>query len=69
LSPEVVVLGGGIAQADDALFEPLRNFMADYEMRPAGKATPVVKARFNEYSGAIGAACFALSRNGGVPMS
>jgi len=61
LSPEAVVLGGGIAQAGDALFEPLREFMARYEMQGLGKATPVIRAKFTEFSGAIGAACFALS--------
>ena len=63
LSPQVVVLGGGIAQAGDALFQPLGAFMERYEMRPNGKSTPVVKAKFNEFSGAIGAACFALEGN------
>ena len=62
LSPEVVILGGGIAQAGEVLFQPLGTFISKYEMRPKGKATPLIKADFNEFSGAIGAACFALSR-------
>lgn len=63
LAPEMIVLGGGIAQAEDSLFKPLASFMNKYEWRPNGKPTPIVKANFNEYAGAIGAACFAIQRN------
>lgn len=62
LAPQQIVLGGGIAQSDDLLFKPLSEFMNLYEWRPDGKATPVVKARFNDFAGAIGAACFAIDR-------
>ncbi len=63
LAPEKIVLGGGIAQAGDSLFIPLSLFMDQYEWRPDGNATPIVKAHFNEYAGAIGAACFAIDRS------
>jgi glucokinase len=63
LAPEQIILGGGIAQSDDRLFKPLSEFMNQYEWRPDGKATPVVKATFNEFAGAIGAACFAVDRS------
>jgi glucokinase len=62
LAPEQIVLGGGIAQSDERLFTPLSEFMNEYEWRPDGNATPVVKALFNDFAGAIGAACFALDR-------
>jgi len=62
LAPEQIVLGGGIAQSDERLFKPLSEFMNQYEWRPDGNATPVVKARFNDFAGAIGAACFAVDR-------
>ncbi len=62
LAPEMMIIGGGIAQADESLFEPLADFMKRYEWRPDGKATPIVKAYFNEYAGAIGAGCFAFQR-------
>ncbi|MBC7920932.1 MAG: ROK family protein [Ferruginibacter sp.] len=61
-SPEVVVLGGGITQADEQLFEPLSEFMTLYEWRPGGQAIPIVQARFGDIAGAIGAASFAISR-------
>ncbi len=59
LAPEKVILGGGIAQANELLFEPLNQYLNHYEWRPDGKATPIVKAHFNEYAGALGAASYA----------
>jgi len=64
LAPQQIILGGGIAQADEQLFKPLAEFMNLYEWRPEGNATPIVKAHFDDFAGAIGAACFALDRIG-----
>lgn len=60
LSPELIVLGGGITSANDHLFVPLRKFMEQYEWRPTGATTPIVKATYSDLAGAIGAACFAM---------
>ncbi len=54
--PEIVVVGGGIAQAGGALFDPLRNELDRIEWRPMGTAVPVVPAQLGEWAGAIGAA-------------
>ncbi|HMG94177.1 MAG TPA: ROK family protein [Chryseolinea sp.] len=62
LSPEAIILSGGIIQAQDALLEPLREFLSLYEWRPGGKQTPVKLALFSDRAGAIGAAGFALSK-------
>ena len=62
LSPEAVIIGGGIAQADDALMKPLQEFLALYEWRPGGKKTTLKLAQFSDLAGAIGAAGFALSK-------
>lgn len=62
LSPEAVILSGGIIQADDALLGPLHDFLSLYEWRPGGKQTPVKLALFSDRAGAIGAAGFALSK-------
>ncbi len=62
LSPEVVILGGGIAEAGDRLFTSLIRFMEVYEWRPGGKGVKLVKAKFADLAGAIGAACFALDQ-------
>lgn len=62
VSPEVIVLGGGITQADDILFEPLKKYMDEFEWRPTGKGVEIVKAVYGDLAGAIGAACFAMSK-------
>ena len=61
LSPELIVLGGGISQADEELFEPLEGYMNQYEWRPGGHKTKIVKAICEDMAGAIGAASFALN--------
>jgi glucokinase len=33
LSPETIVLGGGIAEAGDVLFEPLNEYIGEFEWR------------------------------------
>lgn len=62
LSPEVIVLGGGITQAGDILFEPLNRYMDEFEWRPTGTGVEIVKAVYGDLAGAIGAACFAISK-------
>lgn len=58
-SPELIVIGGGIAEADDDLFNPLEEFMSLYEWRPGNYKTKIVKAKYGSYAGAVGAAIFA----------
>ena len=56
LDPEAVIIGGGIAQAGDALFTPLAEALAKIEWRPAGHAVKLIPATLGEWAGAIGAA-------------
>lgn len=63
ISPELVVIGGGIAEANDLLFIPLREYLNEYEWRPGGYAVPIVKANQGDLAGAIGAACFVINSN------
>ncbi len=58
--PELVVIGGGIAECGAALFDPLRAELDRLEWRPTGRATPLVPAALGEFAGAIGAARFAM---------
>jgi len=58
ISPELVILAGGITKADASLLTPLKSYMDIYEWRPGGIATPIKIAQFEEYAGAIGAALF-----------
>jgi glucokinase len=62
ISPEMIVLGGGITQAGDHLFEPLKEYMNLYEWKPGGHQTEIVKALFGDMAGAIGAASFAMDQ-------
>lgn len=59
ISPETIILGGGITEAGKDLFEPLEQYMSIYEWRAGGNKTRIVKAQFGDLAGAVGAACFA----------
>lgn len=61
LSPQVIVIGGGITEAGEALFAPLNEYMAQYEWRAGGKKTEIVRAVFGDVAGSIGAAFHAMS--------
>jgi glucokinase len=63
LSPQTMVIGGGIAEANEKLFNPLKKYLDEYEWRPGGNCTKIVKAHFGEIAGAIGAAIFAKNKS------
>jgi glucokinase len=56
VDPEVVIVGGGIAGAGPALFEPLEKFLDSIEWRPLGRGARVLPAALGDLAGAIGAA-------------
>lgn len=62
IDPEVVILGGGIAQAGRALFEPLAEFMGRVEWRPQGQHVPIIPAALGHLAGPLGAAYHAMRR-------
>ncbi len=68
LDPEAVILGGGIAQAGDALFTPLSEELAKVEWRPCGSAVKVMPAALGEWAGAIGAGRLALGLTSNVEL-
>ena len=59
LSPEMIILGGGITEAGKDLFDPLEEYMVKYEWRAGGHQTTIVKAQYSDLAGAVGVACFA----------
>jgi glucokinase len=61
LSPEKIVLGGGITKAGIILTNPLKEFLSPFEWKAGGSRMDVEVAHFGEQAGAIGAAAFALS--------
>lgn len=60
LDPQIFVIGGGIAQAGSALFNPLAEHLDKMEWRPAGHRVAIVPAKLGDNAGAIGAAFHAL---------
>ena len=63
LSPELILIGGGISKAGASLFGPLNDFMDLFEWRPGGKKVRIEKAEFGEFAGAIGAAVFGFEKS------
>lgn len=62
LSPELIVLGGGITTAGADLFNPLEEYMATYEWRAGGQKARIVQAEFGDLAGATGAGYFAFQK-------
>ena len=56
LDPEVVILGGGITEAGDRLWEPLGRELAQVEWRLGDDHVPIVRAELGGWAGAYGAA-------------
>lgn len=56
VDPQRIVIGGGIAEAGDALFDPLNDDLDQFEWRPNGERVEIVKAELGEFAGAFGAA-------------
>lgn len=66
---DVVVIGGGVAQAGDTLFAPLRRRMADYTVLDFTRGLPVVPALLALDAGLIGAAAVASSQLGTTALA
>lgn len=62
VDPEVIILGGGIAQAGADLFDPLQRLLDRFEWRPTGARVRLIAAKLGEYAGAYGAAYQAFAR-------
>ena len=54
IDPEVVLLGGGIAEVGDRLFVPLREMLDRVEWRPGNSGAMLLPAALGEWAGAIG---------------
>jgi glucokinase len=59
LSPEVIVIGGGMAKAGESLLTPLRDYFLKYEWKPGIEGAEIIFASAGDYAGAMGAAIFA----------
>jgi glucokinase len=63
ISPDTIIVGGGIAEANEDLFVPLNKWFDEFEWQPGGIRPQIVKAMHGDLAGAIGAACFAMAKN------
>jgi glucokinase len=64
LNPEIIVVGGGVAQAGDLLFDPLQDSIFSQLSGPFKDHLQIVPARFGNEAGMIGAARLALEEAG-----
>lgn len=55
LDPEAILLGGGIAEVGDLLFDPLKSHLDRIEWRPGNDGVAILHATLGEWAGAIGA--------------
>ena len=63
--PEIIVIGGGMSQAGDVLFTPLREKLPTYIAYPEGTyIPPVVPAALGPEATLVGAGALALSEQG-----
>lgn len=62
LSPDVVVIGGGVAEAGDALLAPLHRAVARRIHLTTPDRLRIVTSRFGPYAGAVGASLWARDR-------
>ncbi len=59
LSLDVIVIGGGVADAGDALWGPMRRTLHDRTMAPESMKPRLYASRFGALAGVVGAAAFA----------
>ena len=62
ISPQLIILGGGITEAGEALLIPLKKYLDAYEWRPGEFSTEIRIASKGRFAGALGAATFAMIR-------
>ncbi len=64
INPELVIIGGGVAQAGELLLAPIRRVVGQRAMKVQATAARIVPARLGEDAGVIGAAALVLERLG-----
>ncbi|MFC4777406.1 ROK family protein [Paenibacillus sp. GCM10023252] len=56
LDPDTIVIGGGVSQVGEPLFDAVRRYISEHALNPSGKRTAVVPAALLQNAGLIGAA-------------
>jgi glucokinase len=61
-NPQLIVIGGGLANIGEALFEPVRRAIDRHAFSAAARAVQVVRAELGDNAGVLGAAAVALAQ-------
>jgi len=61
VDPDIFILGGGVSEAGDILFTPVKNYFEKYSFGTECEI-PIVKAVLGNYAGIFGAAEFAIGK-------
>lgn len=64
LNPEVIVVGGGVAEAGETLLAPLRQAIAAKAIPPAAASVTLKKAELGVEAGVVGMLCLMTEING-----
>jgi len=61
LDPDIIVIGGGVAQIGEPLFERLREIVPKRTVNPHASQLPIVPAKFGAEAGVVGAAAVVMT--------
>ncbi len=61
-NPEVIIVGGGVAQIGDLLLDPVRQVVKERAFQLSAQAVHIVPAQLGDNAGVLGAAVFALQQ-------
>ena len=61
MNPEMLVIGGGLANLGEVLFEPVRRFVRQRAFSPAAEVVRIVPAELGDTAGVLGAAAVAMA--------
>jgi glucokinase len=60
IDPELIIIGGGIANAGPALFGPLAEYLKKIEWRPLDERVRIAPAALDDFAGTMGAVYYAM---------
>lgn len=63
-NPECIILGGGVIEAIDLLFEQAVHRARITALSKPAQGTKIIRARLGDYSGVVGAACMGAQKAG-----
>ncbi len=65
-NPECIILGGGVVEAIDLLYETAVHRARTTALASPGHNTPILRTKLGDFSGVVGAACLAAQGTGYV---